>query len=125
MEIHSIKPLWKEELLASLEYVTEAQQIIAKVNMKPDDDDGYSLQNGELKKSDKFYVGSFTELRWKICNTIHGSTEGGHSGIAATIKKAERIFYWPTLKAYITKVVKECEICQRNKTERAFLARLL
>lgn len=43
--------------------------------------------------------------------------EGGHSGIASSIKKAKIYFYWPTLKGDITKFVKECEVCQRNKSE--------
>lgn len=45
--------------------------------------------------------------------------------MAATIKRAERIFYWPTLRADITTTVKECEIWQRNKTERKYPAGLL
>lgn len=118
MAIHTLKPVWKEELQNSLENDAEAQQLIAQLIVNPVNNEGYTLQNGELKKNGRFYVGANTNLRQKISCTIHGSSEGGHSGVAATIKRAERLFFWPTMRADLTEMVRECDICQRNKTER-------
>ena len=35
----------------------------------------------------------------------------------ATIKRVEQLFYWPSLRADVTKMVKECDTCLRNKVE--------
>lgn len=48
---------------------------------------------------------------------MHNSSEGGHSRVAASIKRAERIFFWPGLKSDFAAFIKECDICQRNKSE--------
>lgn len=112
-----LKPLWKEELADSLEGDEEVQDLLAKIVIGDSTVTDYFLHNGELKKKGKYYVGSNGQLREKIGTTIHGSMEGGHSGIAASIKRAELIFFWPGLRRDITKIVKECDICQRNKAE--------
>ncbi|KAL8088739.1 hypothetical protein AgCh_038504 [Apium graveolens] len=38
---------------------------------------------------------------------LMSSAEGGHLGISATIKRAERLFYWPTLKQDLTIIIRE------------------
>lgn len=48
---------------------------------------------------------------------IHNSPEGGHSGITASIKRAELMFYWPTLRKDLADMIKKCEVCQRTKSE--------
>lgn len=62
-------------------------------------------------------MGSEGGLRKKIMEYIHSSPEGGHSGIAVSIKSAETVFYWPSLRKDLNEFVRQCEICQRNKTE--------
>lgn len=64
-----------------------------------------------------YYVGNTTDLRNKIITTLHCGPEGGHSVISATIKRIERLFYWPGLRADVTLFVKECITCQVNKSE--------
>lgn len=115
--VNYIKPTWKEELKASLVNDEVAQQIITSMAINPSSAVGYSYINGELKKCGKYYVGSSTDLRKNICSTIHSNMEGGHSGITASIKRAERLFYWPNLKKDFTQFIKECVTCQRNKPE--------
>lgn len=56
---------------------------------------------------------------------IHNSPKGGHSGISASVKRAEVIFYWPNLRNDVTELVKQCDICQRNKFEHVLTPGLL
>lgn len=94
-----------------------AEEWIAKITVAGTEVEGYSLKQGILRKEGKYYVGSQGQLREKICEAIHCSMEGGHSGIAASIKRAESLFYWPGIRREITTFVKECDVCQRNKSE--------
>lgn len=90
---HSIKRMWKEELEESLVNDEETKTLIAKLVIKPINSDGYSFDKDELKKMGRYYVGNSTDLRKRICDTMHNSSEGGHSGVAASIKITERIFF--------------------------------
>lgn len=108
---HYEKPLWKEELIASQASDPNAQQVITALLVDSQSTPGYTLMDDILKKGEQYYVGNSTELRQKICETIHGSPEGGHSGITMSIKRVEKYFYWPSLKADFTTHIKECETC--------------
>ncbi|XP_074346537.1 uncharacterized protein LOC141685327 [Apium graveolens] len=110
-------PHWRQEVLDSLRDDSYAQGLITQLLIDPQGSDGFILESGTLKKGDRYYVGVGTGLRKKICNEIHGNTEGGHSGIAATIRRAERNFIWPSMRTDITNLIKECDTCQRNKPE--------
>jgi hypothetical protein len=50
-----------------------------------------------------------------ILEDSHSSPYGGHFGINKTLKAIQRYFWWPTMKDDITKYVKACDPCQRNK----------
>lgn len=123
--VHSQKLKWKEELEESLVGDEAATRLITQLSIDPANNEGYTFVNGELKRFGRFYVGNSTDLRTRICVTLHDSIEGGHSGVAASLKRVERLFYWPSLKTDITNHVKECDICQRNKPERLKPAGLL
>lgn len=94
MHTHYTKPLWKTELNDSLTGDSTAQQLIVEITISPTVVAGYSLSQGNLLKDGRFNVGKSTDLSDKICTTLHGSPEGGHSGISTTIKRIERTFYW-------------------------------
>lgn len=77
-----------------------------------------------------FFLGKWnTEERRKILHwgwywfeiqNLHDNSEnaeGGHSRITATVKKAKRIFIFPSMKTDITNLIRECDVCQRNKPE--------
>lgn len=112
-----LQPTWKEEICASYDNDSTAQEMLSEISVKGNSLNDFSLSQGILKWKGRYYVGTSNNLRQKICNSIHSNMEGGHSGIAATLKRAEQLFYWPGLKNDITKLVKECEICHRNKIE--------
>lgn len=94
-----------------------AQEILSEIIVKGDSVNNYSLVQDDLKWGGRYYVGAGNDLRKKICFNIHSNLERGYLEISATIKKAEQLFYWPTLRVDITKLIRECEVCHRNKTE--------
>lgn len=79
--------------------------------------DGFVMKDENLMKGDKYYVGTNDEMRSGMFQVLHGGSKGGHSGALATIKRIEAQFYWPSPKQDVITWVKECETCQRNKSE--------
>lgn len=110
-------PEWKKDLYSSWEGDTVAQNVIAELMIKGGIDQEYSLVDGELKKNGKWYVGSGNQLGQNIVQNNHSSSEGGHSGITATIKRIQQLFYWPNLVNDVQEYVRTCDICQRCKPE--------
>lgn len=98
---------------------------MAQLAINPQSQGYFTLIEGDLRQHGRLYVGRSGGLRTKIMSAIHDSTEGGHSGINASIKRAELYFYWPSLRKDITEYIKQCETCQRNKREHVPTPRLL
>lgn len=108
---------WKEDLKASYVDDNWAEDLFAQeaiLGALPAD---YTNREGLLVKEGRYYVGSSTNLRNKIIETLHNGLEGGHSGVQATVKRIDARFVWPELKKDVSKWVSECDICQRNKSE--------
>jgi hypothetical protein len=52
---------------------------------------------------------------------MHTSALGGHSGVLGTYQKIKKLFYWPKMKADITRYIQVCSVCQQAKSERVKL----
>lgn len=91
--------------------------MIASLTVDSNSADGFTLINGDLKKNGKYYIRDNTDLRQSICSAVHSQGEVGYSDITTSIKRAERKFYWPTLRQDFTKFIQECDTWQRNKSE--------
>ena len=78
---------------------------------------GYSLQNGLLLYKGRIYLGTCEALKTAILHQVHDSPLGGHSGFLKTLHRVKKDFYWPGLRADMRKLVKECDTCQRLKSE--------
>jgi hypothetical protein len=54
-------------------------------------------------------------LRKGVTSLFHDSTTAGHPGIAKTVLLAQKHYWWPAMKWFITDYVKGCATCQMNK----------
>ena len=59
----------------------------------------------------------------KIIAEVHSTTFAGHLGYDKTLEKARTRFYWPFSASSIKKFIKECRLCQMNKSWSKPLAR--
>lgn len=116
MAVTLLIPQWKLELRNTWEQDPTYKDIITQLAVKPSSD-GFTLSNGDLRYQDRLVVGQTGNYRNQIFNSLHGSPEGGHSGIHTTIKRVSSLFWWPTLSQDIAKWVRSCEVCQRCKSE--------
>lgn len=71
------------------------------------------MENGLYYHDSKVYVPQ--ALRQKCIEESHDTPYSGHKGIAKTIEAISRYHWWPNMKADITKFVRTCLACQRNK----------
>lgn len=54
-------------------------------------------------------------LRSRVLTENHDAVTAGHLGIAKTISRVSRFYYWPGMYRDISRYVRRCDICQRYK----------
>jgi hypothetical protein len=128
MVMHSVtevQPVWLQDVLNS--YITdmEAQDLLAQLAVHSPSDQGFSLQNGLIRKDGLIWIANNSALRTKLISALHDGAVGGHSGSLATYHRIRRLFWWKGLKADMVEYVKQCDICQRAKAERIYSPGLL
>jgi hypothetical protein len=75
----------------------------------------FSLRDDILLYKERLYIGP--TLRATVLQFIHASPVAGHAGYDKTIHRARKDFYWQGMKSHIRKFIRECDICQRVKSE--------
>jgi hypothetical protein len=70
-------------------------------------------------------IGSDPQLKQIILSWLHDSPSGGHSGIDVTAAIIKSLFYMKGLNKYIQHYVRNCDVCQRCKSDLAASAGLL
>jgi hypothetical protein len=85
----------------------------------------YQWQNGLLFYKGRIHLGTLTPFQQQVLHEMHSSPLGGHMGTHKTIARIKKEFYWSGLRRAVRKYVRECDICQRNKTENQHPTRLL
>ena len=94
-----VKPLWVQEVLNS--YVTdeEAQRLLAELVLHSPNEQGFSVQQGVIRRGSQIWIAQNSALRTKIIAALHDSIVGGHSGCLATYQRVKRLFWWKGLKS--------------------------
>lgn len=62
------------------------------------------------------------EAREELLHFAHDAPTAGHYGVEITLRKLERVAWWPGMKRYVDRYVKECGICARSKPRTAVAA---
>nr|GFB42783.1 hypothetical protein [Tanacetum cinerariifolium] len=95
----------------SIQVVIKGLQNKTLINSK------YVWQSDQLRRKDKWVVGKDLELRKILVDHFHGSVVGGHSRVHATTKRLITYFYWKGLRKMVKEWVRNCDVCQRNKSD--------
>lgn len=78
-----------------------------------------------MRYKNRVIVGANSELRQELIMSCHTSALGGHSGERETYQRLKLLFHWVGLKQAVITFVKECSVCQKNKSEHTPYPRLL
>jgi len=54
-------------------------------------------------------------LRRGVTSLFHNQLTTGHPGISKTLQLISPYYWWPNMKAFITKYIQGCATCQMNK----------
>lgn len=55
------------------------------------------------------------ERRQELIKSLHDSPSCGHAGVYKTVARISSKYYWPKMKADVSKYIRHCEICIRTK----------
>lgn len=75
--ISEVQPVWIQEILNSYVTYVESQELITQLLVHSPNEQGYSLQQGIIKKGAKILIGSNSTLRTKLISVLHDSAMGG------------------------------------------------
>jgi hypothetical protein len=82
-------------------------------------------RNGFLYYRGRKYVPDYEKLLVKLLRHYHDSPSAGHPGRAKTYGLLSRDYYWPCMPATVTRYVRNCHPCSRNKYSRSAYQGLL
>ncbi|KAF3629835.1 hypothetical protein FXO37_28741 [Capsicum annuum] len=117
-ELLAISLLTHDEALyariqASWQADTTLQEVIHRLQVHPFK--SFTWLNDQLRWKGRLVVGKDLQLRKDIITLWHATLQGGHSGMDATIKRLQALFYWKSLNSDVKDFVNKCDTCQRNK----------
>jgi hypothetical protein len=115
MSITIVIPLWINDVLSNYDQDTKCKELEEKLRVNPAAVPNFTLTNGILRYKTEIYVGSTSDLRKQLITSFHDSALGGHSGERVIYTKLKALFHWPTMKAEVSKFIRQCPTCQKNK----------
>jgi transposase InsO family protein len=62
----------------------------------------------------RLYIPDLPSLRSSILQRYHDAPASGHQAIFKTLRKIERLYYWPGLRLDVKAFIQTCETCQRQ-----------
>lgn len=106
-----IKSSWQED--------ADLHKLISELQTDSTSHPAFSYFNGELRRHGKLVIGKMEELKLKILQWLHDSAVGGHSGSDATLYRIKSLFYWPVMNKEVQHYIRNCNTCQRSKSDLA------
>ncbi|KAK8934390.1 hypothetical protein KSP39_PZI015066 [Platanthera zijinensis] len=85
----------------------------------------YHLQNDCLYHHGRVVLPPDSAWKTVMMHEFHSSSTGGHTGVLQTLQRARANVFWPGMRRDIQQIVRQCEICQRQKYETTSPAGLL
>lgn len=96
-----------------------AKELLQSLAIAKDPNDIYTLHSGIIRKRGKIWIPAVSTLQNAIIHELHASPMGGHSGIPVTLRRLKQLFAWRGMNKSVHTFVKECNICQQAKPDRA------
>ena len=75
------------------------------------------LKNGILYIHGRAFVP--TAIRMRVIAAHHDGAHAGHRGVATTVERIRRSFFWPGLETDVREYIGRCEVCQTTKSGNA------
>ncbi|KAL4290180.1 hypothetical protein GQ457_14G026510 [Hibiscus cannabinus] len=77
----------------------------------------YDYQCGLVLHRGRIVVPNEIALRSLLLREYHESVSGGHAGMLRTFHRLSANFFWENMRREVRKYVRECQVCQRMKSD--------
>ncbi|KAL4384307.1 hypothetical protein GQ457_15G015210 [Hibiscus cannabinus] len=114
-----------DDIRAASNHDPEIQELRKKIRNGNQDSSGYSEQAGLLLYHGKIVVPKEAALMSLLLREFHSSKVGGHAGIHRSYQRLAANFFWVNMRSDVRQFVRQCQVCQRMKTESLLPAGLL
>ena len=71
---------------------------------------------GTMRYEGKIWIPEDETLQTEIIRNNHDNIEAGHGGRAKILDLISRTYYWPEMRQQIKQYIKNCDTCQRIKS---------
>jgi len=78
---------------------------------------GFTLHQGLIIRKGRLWLVKNSPFQHQVLEFIHSNPTAGHSGYHNIVHRAKANFYWPGMRKDIKLFVRECPVCQANKSE--------
>ena len=128
VELHAlsvVQATWWEDLQQAYTQDPQLQQLLIRYNQGDLDSAKYKLQRTLLFYKGRLHLGTLKDYQNLMLKQYHGSSIGGHTGTLKTYARIKREFFWNGMRNAVRNFIRECDVCQCNKTENLKPAGLL
>lgn len=115
--ITMVTPAWITAVIDTYTHDPKCQKLIAELTLDTDSHKDYTFKSGILRYKGKIYIGQDQDVHTKLVASFHETELGGHSGERATTQILKLVFHWPNMKQTVSEFIRECPVCQINKSE--------
>ncbi|MCH81746.1 Ty-3/gypsy retroelement polyprotein [Trifolium medium] len=105
----TIKSVWQSDPFLS--------KLCSELQQNPTSHPKFTWIRNELRRKGKLVIGSDPTLKAAIFHWLHDSALGGHSGRDVTAARIKSLFFWKGMAKEIQSYVRNCGVCQRNKSD--------
>ncbi|GJZ05358.1 transposon ty3-G gag-pol polyprotein [Tanacetum coccineum] len=108
-----------QKIVEGWEKDKKLQEIVSKLQQDGNSVKHYEWSTHQLMRKGKLVVGDDLQLKQELFKCFHESSQGGHSGVQATLKRISAQVYWKKMKKEVKEwgSRKNCVVCQRFKPE--------
>ena len=108
---------WLEQLKGGYDADSKMQTVLQELRSGTLSSKHFEERNGYLFYKGRLTIPAANGLREQVLHLVYSSSQGGHSGFHKTLNRAKAEFYWAGMREDIKRFIKECDICQVNKSE--------
>jgi hypothetical protein len=123
--ITQVQLVWLEQVIASYQNDSFAQEKLQHLACDPLSAPHFSLSTGVLQYDNRIWEGSDPLMQRQLISAFHDSPIGGHSGFPVTYRRVVSLFKWIGMKSVVREFVRHCHTCQQAKPERVLSLGLL
>jgi hypothetical protein len=117
--ISRAQPAWLLTIWDVYQQDATARELLQRLAICTEPDQAFTLRGGVIRKKNRIWLPANTQLQEQIIAAFHASPLGGHSGIPVTLSRLKQLFSWQGMVRSVHDFVRQCQICQQSKPDRA------